>query len=106
VQGRIENILDYAAAHGYRDQTNPARWRGHLDKLLPRPTRIKKPAHYPAMPYADLPTFMSELWANESLSALALQFLILTATRTSEALQIRWEEIDLEAHTWTIPATG
>ncbi len=105
VQGRIENILDYAAAHGYRDQANPARWRGHLDKLLPRPTRIKKPEHHPAMPYEDLPAFMAELRANGSLSALALQFLILTATRTSEALKARWEEIDLETRTWTVPAS-
>jgi len=105
VQGRIENILDYAAAHGYRDQTNPARWRGHLDKLLPRPTRIKKPVHHPAMPYADLPAFMAELRANGSVSALALQLLILTATRTSEVLKARWEEIDLEARTWTVPAS-
>lgn len=105
VQGRIENILDYAAAHGYRDQTNPARWRGHLDKLLPRPTKIKKPAHHPAMPYDDLPVFMAELQANGSLSALALRFLILTATRTREVLQARWEEIDPETRIWTVPAS-
>ncbi|WP_089724695.1 tyrosine-type recombinase/integrase [Candidatus Thiosymbion oneisti] len=103
VQGRVENILDYAAAHGYRDQTNPARWRGHLDQLLPRPSRIKQSIHYPAMPYEDLPAFMVELAGNPGVPSLALQFLILTVTRTSETLKARWEEIDLEARTWTIP---
>lgn len=104
VQGRIENILDYAAAHNYRDSLNPARWRGHLDKLLPKPSRIKKSTHHPAMPYDDVPAFMSALQINGCMSSLALQFLILTATRTSEVLQALWNEIDLEAAVWTIPA--
>lgn len=104
VQGRIENILDYAAAHNYRDSLNPARWRGHLDKLLPRPSRVKAPNHHPAMPYADVPAFMVELLGNASVSSSALQFLILTATRTSEALHAQWTEIDLDAGIWIIPA--
>ena len=104
VQGRIENILDFAAAHKWRDQMNPARWRGHLDKLLPKPTRVKRITHHPAMPYSEVSAFMAELAENGSISALALQFLILTATRTSEVLQARWEEIDLEEAVWTIPA--
>ena len=104
VQGRIENILDYAAAHKYRDSSNPARWRGHMDKLLPRPTRVKKVTHHPAMPHSEVPAFMTELSGNGSLSALALRFLILTATRTSEVLQAQWNEIDQEAAIWTIPA--
>lgn len=104
VQGRIENILDYAAAHKYRDPLNPARWRGHLDKLLPRPTRVKKVTHHPAMPHTEVPAFMAELSGNGSVSALALQFLILTATRTSEVLQAECNEIDLEAAVWTVPA--
>lgn len=104
VQGRVENILDYAAAFKYRDALNPARWRGHLDKLLPRPSRVRKVAHHPAMPYAEVPAFMAELSRNGSVSALALRFLILTATRTNEVLQARWPEIDLEAAVWTIPA--
>ena len=104
VQGRIENILDYAAAHKYRDPLNPARWRGHLDKLLPRPSRLKKVTHHPAMPYAEVPGFMAELSENGSVSALALQFLILTATRTNEVLQAQWQEIDLKNAIWTIPA--
>jgi integrase len=103
VQGRMENILDFAAAHHWRDPANPARWRGHLDKLLPRPARVKSVTHHPAMPYTDLPAFMAELARNESVSALALRFLILTATRTSEALQAQWSEIDLQAAIWTVP---
>lgn len=104
VQGRIESILDFAAAHRYRDSLNPARWRGHLDKLLPKPSRVRKVTHYPAMPYTEAPDFMSGLARNESVSALALRFLILTATRTSEVLQAQWLEIDQDTAIWTIPA--
>lgn len=104
LQGRIENILDFAAAHKYRDPVNPARWRGHLDKLLPRPSRVKKVTHHPAMPYEELPDFMKKLDANSSMSSKALQFLILTATRTSETLLAHWSEFDLSNATWTIPA--
>ncbi|MCW8918054.1 MAG: integrase arm-type DNA-binding domain-containing protein [Gammaproteobacteria bacterium] len=104
LQGRIEIVLDYAAAHKYRDPLNPARWRGHLDKLLPKPSRVKKASHHPAMPYMEVPSFMAELSGNDSISAKALRFLILTATRTSEALEAKWEEIDLDAAVWTIPA--
>ena len=104
VQGRVENILDYAAAHKYRDPLNPARWRGHLDKLLPKPSRVKKVTHHPAMSHSEVPAFVAELSINDSVSALALRFLILTGTRTSEVLQAQWPEIDLEAAVWTIPA--
>ena len=104
VQGRIENILDYASAHKYRDPLNPARWRGHLDKLLPRPSRVKKVTHHPAMPHTEVPSFILELDDNDSVSAKALEFLILTATRTSEVLKARWQEIDLKTAVWTIPA--
>ena len=104
IQGRIENILDYAAAHKYREPLNPARWRGHLDKLLPKPSRVKKVTHHPAMPHTEVPAFVSELSSNKSVSALALRFLILTATRTNEVLQAQWNEIDMEAAVWTIPA--
>ncbi|MCG8049496.1 MAG: integrase arm-type DNA-binding domain-containing protein [Candidatus Thiodiazotropha endolucinida] len=104
LQGRIENILDYAAAHKYRDHLNPARWRGHLDKLLAKPSRVKEISHHPAMPYSEVPGFMMELATNGSTSALALQFLILTATRTSEVLQAKWDEIDQDKGVWSIPA--
>jgi len=104
VQGRVENVLDYAAAHKYRDESNPARWRGHLDKLLAKPSRVKKVSHHPAMPYEEVAVFMAELQGYTSISSKALQLLILTATRTSEVLRTQWPEIDLEKATWTIPA--
>lgn len=103
-QGRIENILDFAAARKYRDASNPARWRGHLDKLLPKPSRVRTVTHHPAMPYTELPGFMEVLRANDSISASALRFLILTATRTGEVLNAKWNEIDLDARVWSIPA--
>jgi integrase len=105
VQGRIENVLDFAAAHKYRDAANPARWRGHLDMLLPKPSRVKTVKHHPAMPYTDVPAFMIKLLENGSVSALALRFLILTATRTSEVIEAQWSEIDLNAAVWTIPGS-
>ena len=95
----------------WRDPVNPARWRGHLDKLLPSAAKVKKQRnggttrHHPAMPYTEVPAFMIEVRALDSVSALALQWLILTATRTSETLQATWSEVDTEAAIWTIPAT-
>ncbi|RYU61874.1 site-specific integrase [Methylolobus aquaticus] len=103
VQGRIENVLDAAAARKWRDPVNPARWRGHLDKLLASPKKVKKPVHRPAMPYRDLPGFMADLTAKDSVSSAALRFLILTGCRTGEVIGAQWSEIDTEAATWTIP---
>jgi integrase len=94
----MENILDFAAAHKYRDPLNPARWRGHLDKLLPKPSRVKTVVHHPAMPYTALLGFMTEL-SSKNISTLALRLLILTATRTSEVLQAEWPEVDLTTAT-------
>ncbi|MFE8032272.1 tyrosine-type recombinase/integrase [Thiohalocapsa marina] len=105
VQGRIENILDYAAAHHWRDPVNPARWRGHLDKLLPSAAKVKRVEHHPAMPYTDVPTFMRELEGVDGVAALALRYLVLTACRTSEVLNARWSEVDLDSAVWTIPGT-
>lgn len=104
VQGRLENVLDFAAAHKWRDQSNPARWRGHLDKLLPRPSRVATVAHHPAMEYTAVPAFMLELAGKPGVSALALRFLILTACRTGEVVGATWSEIDMGAAVWTIPA--
>lgn len=98
------NVLDYAAAHKYREALNPARWRGHLDKLLPAPSRVKKVTHHPAMPYPEVPAFMAELEVTPGQSAKALRLLILTDTRTSEVLRAQWHEFDLEAGIWAIPA--
>ncbi|UXZ53084.1 tyrosine-type recombinase/integrase [Halomonas sp. 7T] len=104
VQGRIENVLDYASAHKYRDEANPARWRGHLDKLLPKPSKVQKVTHHPAMPYEQVAEFMEAVQNYNSMSSKALQLLILTATRTSEVLNAEWNEIDLVNATWIIPA--
>jgi integrase len=103
VRGRIEAILDGAAARGYRQGENPARWRGHLDKLLPQKTKVRRVEHHPAMPWRDLPAFMAELRCREGIAARALEFTILTAVRTGEAIGTTWSEIDEEARLWVIP---
>ena len=102
VRSRIEGVIDFGIAHGYREGPNPARWRGHLDKLLPSPKKIAKPVHQPAMLLNQIADFYNDLQSTDSMSALALQFLILTATRTSETLNAEWVEIVDD--TWTIPA--
>jgi integrase len=104
VRGRIEAVLDWAAARGYRQGENPARWRGHLENLLPRKSKLRRVEHHAALPYAELPFFIAELAAHTGIGALALRFLILTATRTGETLGARWSEIDEGAKLWTIPA--
>jgi integrase len=104
VRGRIEKVLDWATVQGFRTGENPARWRGHLDKLLPKRSKVQKVQHHPALPYAEAPAFMAKLRAQEGIAARALEFLILTATRTGEVIGARWDEFDLEAGSWTIPA--
>lgn len=104
VRGRIERILDWSKVHGMREGENPARWRGHLEKLLPKPSKVAKAGHHPAMPYADIPAFMAELVSRDALSRTALRFTILTAARTNEVTGARWAEFDLDAAVWTIPA--
>jgi integrase len=112
VRGRIECVLDWAAARGYRHGENPARWRGHLDKLLPKKATVAKAkraaagkgAHHEALPYAEVPAFMAELRQQNGIAARALEFAILTATRTGEVIGARWDEIDLTERLWTIPA--
>ena len=101
VRGRIEVILDWARVRGFRIGENPARWRGHLDKLLPARSRVRKVKHHSALPYKDLPTFMKRLRAEKGIAARALEFLILTAARTSEVLDLPPQEID--AAVWTVP---
>jgi len=105
VQGRIESILDFAAARGLREPINPARWRGHLDTLLPRPSSVKTVRHHPAMPYGRTPAFYALLKNNSDTSSAALRLKILTATRTGEVLKAEWSEFDLDKATWTIPAS-
>src|SRR5260221_14643178 len=84
VRGRIERVLDWATVRGHRQGDNPARWRGHLDKLLPARSRVQKVQHHAALPYAEIGQFMADLRQQGSTSALALELLILTATRTAE----------------------
>ena len=105
VRGRIETVLDWAKAREYRpkDSDNPARWRGHLDQLLPKKTKVRKVRHQPAMPYLAVPGFMARLRGQDSISARALEFTILAAVRTNETIYATWDEIDLDARTWTIP---
>ena len=103
VRGRIEKVLDAAKAKGFRDGENPARWRGHLDHLLPRPSKLAR-GHHAAMPYEEVAGFVADLRGREALAALALELCILTAARSGEILGMRWDEIDLDKKIWTVPA--
>jgi integrase len=105
VRGRIENILDWAKTKGYREGENPARWRGHLQNLLPPRRKIRKVQHHPALPYEKMGTFMRAVRKQEGTAAVALEFLILTAARTSEALGAQWQEVDLKRAVWTVPGS-
>jgi integrase len=105
LRGRIENVLDSAAARGLRPLDNPARWRGHLDKLLPPPSKVRAVKHHAAMPYPDLPQFLSDLRKRQDVAARALELTVLTALRTSEVIGARLAEFDLGAKVWTVPAT-
>src|SRR5215471_11287002 len=103
VRGRIEAILDWAKVRGYRAGENPARWRGHLDHLLPAKSKVRKVEHHAALPYVQAGAFMAALRELPGISARALEFLVLTATRTGETLGTIWDEVDIEARLWTIP---
>ncbi|HEY5646848.1 MAG TPA: integrase arm-type DNA-binding domain-containing protein [Pseudomonadales bacterium] len=105
VRQRVESVLDYATARNYRSGENPARWRGHLDKLLAKPTKVKKVKHHPALRYADVQPFMDQLRASSGTAARALELTILTATHTNEVIGAKWQEFDLDAGTWVIPAS-
>lgn len=104
LRARIERILDWAKARDLRTGENPARWRGHLDKVLPAVRKVKSVKHHPAMPYSEIPAFMAELRQRDSISARALEYTILTAGRTSEVIGMPDPELDLSAKLWTIPA--
>jgi integrase len=103
VRGRIESVLDWATARGYRQGENPARWRGHLDQLLARRSRVRQVKHHAALPYDLVGSFMLDLRHQDGVSARALQFLILTATRTAETIGAEWREFDLQGKLWTVP---
>jgi integrase len=103
LRGRIERVLDYAKARGWRKGENPALWRGHLKNVLPARQRLTR-GHHAAMPYHELPAFMERLQGSEALAARALELLILTASRSGEVLGAIWDEFDLDAGLWTVPA--
>jgi integrase len=105
VRARIEAVLDWATVRGHRPPSvNPSRWRGHLDQVLPSKSAVARPVHHPALPYNQIGEFMAKLRARTGIAARALEFLILTAARTGEVTGARWDEVDLNAAVWTIPA--
>jgi integrase len=97
-------VLDFAKAHKLRSGENPASWRGNLALILPKRQKLSR-GHHAAMPYGDLPEFIAKLRVTESIHALALEFLILTAGRAGEVLGATWDEIDIDAKVWVIPAS-
>ena len=103
LRGRIERVLDAAKAQGLRTGENPARWRGHLDQLLPKRHQLTR-GHHAAMNYVELPAFINDLQARQATAALALEFTILTAARSGEVLGARWKEFDFDRAVWTVPA--
>ena len=104
LRGRLESVIDAARALGHipEDKANPARWKGHLDHLLPKPSKLSR-GHHASMPYQEVPAFMARLAEIDSIAALALEFLILTATRTGETLGARWDEVSFDDAVWQIP---
>jgi hypothetical protein len=104
IRGRIEAVLDWAKVRGYRTGENPARWRGHLDKLLPKLSRVRKVVHHAALPYSEVPAFIAKLRQRERVTSKALEFAILTAARSGEVLGAKRDEFDLDAAVWTVPA--
>jgi integrase len=105
IRGRIEAVLAWATVMGYREGANPAAWRNNLDKLLPARTKVRPVVHHPALPYVDIPAFMSAIKAIEGMGARALEFAILTAARSGEVRRVTWGEIDFNAKVWTVPGT-
>lgn len=103
LRGRIESILGWATVRGYRHGDNPARWRDHLDKLLPKPSKVQTPKHHAALPYGEVAAFVAAIQAEQGVPARALEFLILTAARTGEVIGATWDEIDFDAKVWTVP---
>lgn len=104
LRGRIESVLDWATVRKYRSGENPARWKGHLDKVLAAPGKIQKVEHHRAIQVDDMPSFMQDLRTRAGIAARALEFLIYTAARSGEVRGAQWSEIDLNKAVWTIPA--
>jgi integrase len=104
LKGRIESVLYFAAARGWRTGENPARWRGHLSEMLPNPKKLRPVQHHAALDWRDLSALWCKLQGRDGLPALALRLIIATALRRGEVLEARWPEIDFEARVWTLPA--
>lgn len=104
LRARLELVIDWSTARGEREGLNPARWRGHLDKLLPKPSKVADRGHHAALPWREIGPFMARLRAAEGIGARCLEFAILTAARSGEARGATWSEIDIKARTWTVPA--
>jgi integrase len=102
VRGRIEKVLDFAKARGLRSGDNPAAWKGNLDALLARRTKLKR-GHHKAMPFDSVPSFMAALRERPAISARALEFLVLTAARSGETFGATWQEVDLKERVWSVP---
>jgi integrase len=103
VRGRIEAIVDWAKIRGLRQGENPARWRGHLDHLLPAKAKVRRVKHHAALPYAELPDFISKFRAQEGVAARALEFTILTAARTGDTIGAVWDEVNTSEKVWAVP---
>jgi integrase len=104
VRGRIEAVLDAATVRGFREGPNPAQWKGNLAHILPARARVRKVAHYAALPFDRMPDFLAALRKRPGTAARALEFAIFAAARTGQVLGARWSEIDLTAKVWTVPA--
>ena len=105
LRGRIEAVLNWGAAQGHRQGENPARWKGHIEMILPAKSKVAKVKHHAALDYKEMPQFMTAVRSQGGVGVLALQFVILTAARTGEVLGADWREIDFENRLWTVPAS-
>lgn len=104
LRGRMEQVLSWATVSKYRTGDNPARWRSHLDKLLPKPSKVQNTKHHPALPYGEIAAFMKQLQQQDGIAAKCMQFTILSVARTNESIGATWDEIDLDAKLWMIPS--
>lgn len=104
VRGRVEAVLDWATTHSYRRGENPARWKGHLQNLLPKRSKVRKVEHHAALPFEEVPDFLDRIANQSGVAAQALAFTIFTAARTNETIGTQWSEIDLDAGVWIVPA--
>jgi integrase len=104
VRQRVESVIDWATARKYRHGDNPARWRGHLDKLLPKPSKVATEEHFPALPFGKLGDFMPDLRTAAGMASRAVEFAILTASRSGSIRSAEWSEVDLASKKWIIPA--